>query len=140
MNDETTTETAASEERKWYQFLDIPELDIQWRRYYSRTFERYIAAWHNDNDSHVYEVAIYQQGQGLEWVAEATNDGGPVFSMNSASKAVIRRGALAAMRAFIIRGHRRTWRKVRAAAKAAECEAPLPSTNYHLPTGEEAQS
>ena len=93
----------------------VPELNIKFRRFVSAKFARYVCAWRNENDSHVYEVAI-RQFEGA-WRASLMNDGNTVCELLSKSKELAKSCALAAMRRYLIRGHRRTWRKVRAAAE-----------------------
>ena len=102
-------------EKKW-QPLEIPELGIVFRRFYSPRCITLVAAWHNDTDSHIYEIRIMKIGEG-QWEATSYNDGLEGFNLFMASKHMCERLACAAMRSYLIRGHRKPWRKERAAAK-----------------------
>ena len=92
---------------------DIPGPGITISRFAVSQYEKYCAAWRNENDAHVYEVTVLRLNG--RWRAVLANDGSPVCELTSASKEVARRCGLAAMRAYLIRGHRRSWRKARAA-------------------------
>ena len=92
---------------------DIPELGITFSRFAVAQYEKYCAAWRNENDAHVYEVTVLRING--RWRAVLANDGSPVCELASASKEVARRCGLAAMRAYLLRGHRKSWRKARAA-------------------------
>lgn len=98
--------------------LDIPELSISFQRFYSDAFQIYVAAWRNEHDSHVYALTVERVG--ADWFAVAQNDGHEVYRLSSGSKTLAARLGLAAMRAYIIRGHRRTWCTARKAAKMKE--------------------
>ena len=95
--------------------LEIPEIGISFRRFYSSSYDKYIAAWNDGNNSHVYELVVQSQGDG--WEAIGMNDGGTVFQLQAPSRHLVRRIACASMRAYLTRGHRKTWSKARAAAK-----------------------
>ncbi len=102
--------------------LDIPELGISFQRFHSAEYEMYVAAWRDgENSSHVYALAVERVG--TEWCAVGTNDGHEVFSVTCASRYLTQRLGLAAMRAYLIRGHRKTWRKAR---RLAEDGSPHP--------------
>lgn len=113
-----TPETA----KGWQENYDIPEIGIHWQRFYSPRYVHIIAAWNDGNNSHVYQMTArpWPLSSGERWQVNVTNDGGTVFTMESTSKHLIERCGLAAMRAYLIRGHRKTWRKARAAAKEAQ--------------------
>ncbi len=116
--------------------LDIPELDISFKRFYSASYQVYIAAWNNGCDAHVYALTVERVRE--DWFAIAANDGHEVFRLSCNSKFLAARIGLAAMRAYLIRGHRRTWRRARAAAVAAA--VPEVPTVTAVPTPSEAQS
>ena len=100
----------------------IPELGIEFKRFYSPVLVKHIAAWNDGNNSHLYELTV-RLTDGGEWHTAATNDGNVVFRLSSKRKWFAEILALAAMRKYLILGHRKTWRKVRAAAKAQEAQA-----------------
>ena len=108
-------------ERGWPEISDIPELGIQWRRYHTPRYVHVIAAWNDAANAHVYQMTVrpWPLASGERWHVNVTNDGGTVFTMESRAKHLAERCGLAAMRAYIIRGHRKTWRKVRAAEELA---------------------
>ena len=103
--------------RGWPEAFDIPELGIFWRRFYTPKYVHIIAAWNNGQDAHVYQMTVrpWPLASGERWHVNVTNDGGTVFTMESKSKCLAERCGLSAMRAYIIRGHRKTWRRVHAA-------------------------
>ena len=103
--------------RGWPEAYDIPELGIFWRRFYTPKYVHIIAAWNNGQDAHVYQMTVrpWPLASGERWHVNVTNDGGTVFTMESNSKCLAERCGLSAMRAYIIRGHRKTWRRVHAA-------------------------
>ena len=105
------TPAQAAAERKPYQMFDMPEIGIAFKRFHSENFVKLIAAWHNDNDSHVYELAVRRDGD--EWIATCTNDGLQVFRLATDSKWQAENCALAALQRYLVRGHRKTWRKAR---------------------------
>ena len=105
--------------------LDIPELDISFKRFYSASYQMYVAAWNNGCDAHVYALTVERVRE--DWFAIAANDGHEVFRLSCNSKFLAARIGLAAMRAYLIRGHRRTWRRARAAACGAVEPAPHPA-------------
>ena len=107
--------------RGWPEIFDIPELGIQWRRYHTPRYVHVIAAWNDAVNAHVYQMTVrpWPLASGERWHVNVTNDGGTVFTIESRSKHLAERCGLAAMRAYIIRGHRKTWRKVRAAEELA---------------------
>ncbi len=118
--DNANTEAPGAQARNWQRCLDIPEIGIEFKRYHSPQFERFVAAWHNDYDSHVYELEVRQSDAG--WTSRGTTDGESVFAVSAAGRNAARLLGLAAMRAHLVRGHKRTWRKARAAARTAEVE------------------
>ena len=103
--------------RGWPEAYDIPELGIFWRRFYTPKYVHIIAAWNNGQDAHVYQMTVRPcpLASGERWHVDVTNDGGTEFTMESNSKCLAERCGLSAMREYIIRGHRKTWRRVHAA-------------------------
>ena len=112
--------------RGWPEAYDIPELGISWRRFYTPRYVHIIAAWNNGQDAHVYQMTVrpWPLASGERWHVNVTNDGGTVFTMESKSKCLAERCGLSAMRAYIIRGHRKTWRRVHAAEADATGSVP----------------
>ena len=113
--------------RSWPEAFDIPELGIFWRRFYTPKYVHIIAAWNNGQDAHVYQMTVRPcpLASGERWHVDVTNDGGTVFTMESNSKCLAERCGLSAMRAYIIRGHRKTWRRVHAAEDATGSVPPI---------------
>ena len=103
-----------------YKPLDIPELGISFKRFYSDKIEKFIAAWKNEDCSHVYEVVLRPLPLGTGWTAEGLNDGRNIFTITTSGKWRLRQMALAAMKASLIYTHRRTWKKVRKEKKVSK--------------------
>lgn len=106
-----TLEAIGAEKPAWKP-LDIPELNISFQRFYSATYQIFVAGWNNGNDSHVYMLTVERVRE--DWFAIGHNDGREVFRLSTNSKFLSVRCGLAAMRAYLIRGHRRTWARMRA--------------------------
>ena len=100
-------------------FADLPELGISFRRFFSPRCIKLVAPWHDDANSHVYEISIRKWVTG-DWCAILYNDALEVARLVTKSKWACERMASEAMRAYLIRGHRKTWRKARKAAKGAQ--------------------
>ena len=100
-------------------FLSLPELGIQFRRYRSADMTRLIAAWRDDANDHVYEISVQRDGDSPNcgWRALATNDGHNVFQLRTKNRSNCEHFALSAMKRYLKRGHRRTYRTL---AKAKE--------------------
>ena len=95
--------------------FEIPDLGISFSRFAAKDFELHCAAWRNGNDSHIYSVRVLRSG--VIWTATLENDGREVGRVAAATKAACAELALGAMRAYIVRGHRKTLRTM---AKDAE--------------------
>ena len=119
---EEGTKTMEQEEQDnpEYKPLDIPELGISFKRFYSDKIEKFIAAWKNEDCSHVYEVVLRPLPLGTGWTAEGLNDGHNIFTITTSGKWRLRQMALAAMKASLIYTHRRTWKKVRKEKKVSK--------------------
>lgn len=113
-----TLEAIGAEKPAWKP-LDIPELGVSFKQFYSTAYKMFVAAWKNGNDSHVYVLTVERVLE--DWFAIGHNDGREVFRLSTNSKDRSTRCGLAAMRAYLITGHRRTWARTR--ARNAE-EAP----------------
>ena len=98
-------------------WLEIPELGVSFRRFRSRDYFKYVCGWRNAAHSRVYELEVKRLGSAC--TAAAYSDGRELFRLMADSLDLARRCGLAAMRAYLIRGHRKTWRKAQAARKAA---------------------
>lgn len=97
----------------------IPEIGLEFKSFHTKTYHRYLCYWHNagNSDEHVYEVTLSQfEGH---WRSSLLNDGHIVCELLSHSKRCAIQLALAAMRQYLIRGHRRAWRSYRKAAETA---------------------
>jgi hypothetical protein len=101
-------------------FLSIPELGIQFRRHKSANMTKLIATWRDDFNDHVYEISVQRDGDSPNcgWRATATNDGHVVFSLTVKDRSLCEHFALSAMKRYLKRGHRKTYRTLRKAAAA----------------------
>lgn len=112
--------TATKPERSEWHPLEIPECDIDFKRYHSADCEVYICAWKSkvENIAHVYEVRCSRfEGQ---WRATLSNDGRTVGELLAPSRHTCYMLALGAMRAYLRRGHRKTIKTKKAASDAAQ--------------------
>ena len=100
-------------------FLSLPELGIQFRRHKSANMTKLIATWRDDVNDHVYEISVQRDGDSPNcgWRALATNDGHNVFQLRAKCRSNCERFALSAMKHYLKRGHRKTYRTL---AKAKE--------------------
>lgn len=98
--------------------LDIPELGMTDHRYHSPALITHTVPWHDASCSHLYELRIVRNPSGTEWTSTGLSDGHELFRLSSRSRWNAERCGLAAMRAWLICGHRRTWRKARKEAEA----------------------
>lgn len=93
-------------------FLSLPELGIQFRRHKSANMTKLIATWRDDANDHVYEISVQRDGDSPNcgWRALATNDGHNVFQLRTKNRSNCEHFALSAMKRYLKRGHRRTYR------------------------------
>ena len=92
--------------------LEIEELGIRFTPLHSKDYWIIAAYWGNGQDRHVYSVRMAREGYG--WRAVLENDGREVGSFSSTlSQYTAAHMALAALKAYIRRGHRRTLRTLR---------------------------
>ena len=93
-------------------FLSLPELGIQFRRYRSANMTKLIATWRDDVNDHVYEISVQRDGDSPNcgWRALATNDGHNVFQLRTKNRSNCEHFALSAMKRYLKRGHRKTYR------------------------------
>ena len=97
--------------------LEIEELGIRFTPLHSKDYWIIAAYWGNGQDRHVYSVRMAREGYG--WRAVLENDGREVGSFSSTlSQYTAAHMALAALKAYIRRGHRRTLRTLRRADAA----------------------
>ena len=123
------TPAQAAAERKPYQMFDMPEIGIAFKRFHSENFVKLISAWHNDNNSHVYKLAVRRDGDA--WIATCTNDGREVFRLaTKLNLKLAERCALCALQQYLIIGHRKTWRKARRVLQSAAPSADKPPANH----------
>ncbi len=96
-------------------FLAVPALGIQFKRHKSEDMTLLVASWKNDNNDHVYEVRVVRDGEtpGCGWRATGTNDGRRVFSLAAKNRSNCEKCALSAMKSYLKRGHRKTYRSIR---------------------------
>lgn len=95
-------------------FLSVPALGIQFRRYKSANMTKLVATWRDDANDHVYEISVQRDGDSPNcgWRALATNDGHNVFQLRTKNRTNCELFALAAMKRYLKRGHRKTYRKI----------------------------
>lgn len=95
-------------------FLSLPELGIQFRRHKSANMTKLIATWRDDVNDHVYEISVLRDGDSPNcgWRATATNDGHRVFTLTAKNRTNCEHFALSAMKRYLKRGHRRTYRTI----------------------------
>lgn len=95
-------------------FLSLPELGIQFRRYRSANMTKLIATWRDDVNDHVYEISVQRDGDSPNcgWRALATNDGHNVFQLRTKNRSNCEHFALSAMKRYLKRGHRKTYRTI----------------------------
>ena len=100
-------------------FLAVPALGMQFRRYRSANITILVATWRDDVNSHVYMLRVERDGDSPNcgWRATATNDGHIVFQLRTKSRSNCERFAFSAMKCYLKRGHRKTYRTI---AKAKE--------------------
>ena len=93
-------------------FLSLPELGIQFRRHKSANMTKLIATWRDDVNDHGYEISVLRDGDSPNcgWRALATNDGHNVFQLRTKNRHNCEHFALAAMKRYLKRGHRKTYR------------------------------
>ena len=100
-------------------FLSIPALGMQFRRYRSANTTILVAPWRDDFNSHVYVLRVERDGgtPSCGWRATATNDGHVVFQLRTKNRSNCERCAFSAMKCYLKRGHRRTYRTIAKAKK-----------------------
>ena len=93
-------------------FLSLPALGIQFRRHKSANMTKLIATWRDDFNSHVYVLRVERDGDSPNcgWRATATNDGHVVFQLRTKNRTNCEHFALSAMKRYLKRGHRKTYR------------------------------
>ena len=100
-------------------FLSLPELGIQFRRHKSANMTKLIATWRDDANDHVYEISVQRDGDSPNcgWRALATNDGHVVFQLRTKNRSNCEQFAFSAMKRYLKRGHRKTYRTLAKAKK-----------------------
>ena len=73
-----------------------------------------IATWRDDVNDHVYEISVQRDGDSPNcgWRALATNDGHNVFQLRTKNRSNCEHFALSAMKRYLKRGHRKTYRTI----------------------------
>ena len=106
--------TANSPLTGFAKFLSVPALGIQFRRHKSANMTKLVATWRNDADDHIYEITVQRDGDtpNCGWRATATNDGHVVFQLRAKNRSNCEHFALSAMKRYLKRGHRRTYRTI----------------------------
>ena len=98
--------------------VNIPEVGIEFKSVHTKTYHKYFCYWHaaENSDEHVYEVTVSAHAED-SWQTVALSDGKEIFALfaNSRRKAIDL--GLAAMRRWLIRGHRCAWRTARRLAE-----------------------
>ena len=103
-------------------YLSVPALGIQFARRKSKALTTLAATWRDDVNDHIYEIAVQRDGDSPNcgWRATATNDGHVVFQLRTKNRTNCEHFALSAMKRYLKRGHRRTYRKLAKSGKEAE--------------------
>lgn len=111
--------TPEAARERFGKYLSVPALGIQFRRYRSANTTILVATWRDDVNSHVYVLRVERDGDtpNCGWRATATNDGHVVFQLRTKSRSNCENLALSAMRRYLKRGHRRTYRTIAKAKK-----------------------
>ncbi len=100
--------------------FEIPDLGISFSRFAAKDFELHCATWRDGANSHIYSVRV--QHAPYAWTATLENDGREVGRVGAPTKAACAELALGAMRAYILRGHRKTLRTMAKDAEKAYAE------------------
>ena len=92
--------------------LSVPELGIQFCRHKSANITKLVATWRDDFNDHIYEITVQRDGDSPNcgWRALATNDGNNVFQLRTRGRTDCEHCALSAMKCYLKRGHRKTFR------------------------------
>lgn len=100
-------------------YLSVSPLGIQFERYKSKSLTTLVATWRDDANDHVYEISVHRDGDSPNcgWRATATNDGHNVFQLRTKNRTNCEHFALSAMKRYLKRGHRKTYRALANAAK-----------------------
>ena len=125
MNEATHAEESAIRtggETRWHP-MEIPEIGIDFTRYYSPDCDVFICSWRNEQDSHVYEIRMRRVED--VWRVTCSNDGHKLCSMSAPSHQLAYRFALGGMRQYLLRGHRKTLKTLNAQPSTLN---PQPST------------
>jgi len=101
--------------------FDIPELGISFSRFAAKDFELHCATWRDGANSHIYSVRVKHAP--YAWTATLENDGREVGRVGALTKAACAELALGAMKAYLVRAHRKTLRTIAKDAKEfyAQC-------------------
>jgi hypothetical protein len=118
MQEDTIKERAEEEARERFgKYLSVPVLGMQFRRYKSANMTKIVASWRDEANSHVYEITVEPICDSLSWCATAANDGHVVFQLRTKNRTNCEHFALSAMKRYLKRGHRRTYRTIAKAKK-----------------------
>ena len=102
-------------------YLSVPALGMQFRRYRSANTTILVATWRDQKEcnSHVYVVRVERDGDSPNcgWRATAKNDGHVVFQLRTKNRSNCEHFAFSAMKRYLKRGHRRTYRTIAKANK-----------------------
>jgi len=111
--------TPEEERERFCRYLSVPALGIQFRRYRSANTTILVATWRDDFNSHVYVLRVERDGDSPNcgWRATATNDGHVVFQLRTKNRSNCEQFAFSAMKRYLKRGHRRTYRTIAKAKK-----------------------
>lgn len=99
--------------------LSVPALGIRFGRHKSKAITTLAATWRDEANDHIYEVRVQPDGDSPNcgWRATATNDGRNVFQLRTKNRSNCEQFALSAMKRYLKRGHRRTYRKLAKSGK-----------------------
>ena len=114
--EKVTSKMVPGDESNANRWLKVKWLGIEFRRFKSKDMTVFASRWKNaeTGDSHVYQIEIRPDGDSPNagWRATARCDLRRLFDVSGKSRDMVQRAALAGMKAYLKRGHRkarRTW-------------------------------
>ena len=112
----TPEEEARERFAKW---LSVPALGMQFKRHKSKALTKLVASWRDELNDHIYEICVAPDGatSNCGWRAKATHDGHLVVTLTAKNRTNCEHFALSAMKRYLKRGHRRTYRKLAKSGK-----------------------
>lgn len=122
-----TAKMAQGDEADANRRLKVKWLGIEFRRFKSKDMTVFASRWKNaeTGDSHVYQIEIRPDGDSPNagWRATARCDLRRLFDVSGKSRDMVQRAALAGMKAWLERNHRKSRKTWLAARRAEEAKA-----------------